>query len=215
VSTRDSLPTEPSTERLEAFSDGVLAIAITLLILDLRVPVGVRDGGLAHALVSRELFAQYAAYVVSFLVIGITWMNHHTLFRLIARADRALLVLNLLLLLLLSFLPFPTRVLASYISGHGSTNAHAAAFLYSLTMFYVGGMFAAVWWYASGHGGRLLREPMARREVMRSRLRFGAGMLGYLATLGLSFVSAPLVLAIHGLLACYYAFEQLDGRRPA
>jgi uncharacterized membrane protein len=200
------------TSRVEAFSDGVLAIAITLLILDLRVPVGVKDGGLAHALVSRELFAQYAAYVVSFLVIGITWMNHHTLFRLIARADRRLLVLNLLLLLGLSFLPFPTRVLAEYISGHGATNAHAAAFFYSLTMFYVGGMFAAVWWHASANGGRLLREPMGMREITRSRLRFGAGMLGYLATLGLSFVSAPLVLAIQGLMACYYAFEQLDGR---
>jgi uncharacterized membrane protein len=199
-----------TTSRVEAFSDGVLAIAITLLILDLRVPVGVRDGGLAHALVSRELFAQYAAYVVSFLVIGITWMNHHTLFRLIARVDRRLLVLNLFLLLGLAFLPFPTRVLASYISGHGSTNAHAAAFLYSLTMFYVGAMFAALWWYASANGGRLLNEPMGMREITRSRLRFGAGMLAYLATLGLSFVSAPLVLAIQGLMACYYAFEQLD-----
>jgi uncharacterized membrane protein len=212
VSTRESSRTEPSTDRLEAFSDGVLAIAITLLILDLRVPVGVKDGGLAHALVSRELFAQYAAYVVSFLIIGITWMNHHTLFRLVARVDRRLLLLNLLLLLGLSFLPFPTRVLAAYISGHGSTNAHAAAFLYSLTMVYVGGMFAAVWWHASASGGRLLHEPLGMREVTRSRLRFGAGTLGYLATLGLSFVSAPLVLAIHGVLACYYAFEQLDGR---
>jgi uncharacterized membrane protein len=69
--------------------------------------------------VSGDLLAQYAAYVVSFLVIGITWMNHHTLYQLIARTDRLLLVLNLLLLLGLSFLPFPTRVLAEYIRGHG------------------------------------------------------------------------------------------------
>jgi hypothetical protein len=82
-------------------------------------------------------------------------------------------------------------------------------------MVYVGGMFAVVWWHASAHGGRLLKHPMDERSIWRSRLRFGAGMLGYVATLGLSFVSAPLVLAIQGLMACYYAFEQLDGRRPS
>jgi uncharacterized membrane protein len=200
---------ELTTSRLEAFSDGVFAIAITLLILDVRTPAGVPNGGLAHSLLSEDLLAQYAAYVVSFLVIGITWMNHHTLFRLIARPDRLLLLLNLLLLLGLAFLPYPTRVLAEYIRGHGAANAHAAAFLYSATMLYVGLMFAAVWWHASAHGGRLLIAPMDRRSVWRSRLRFGAGNIGYLVTLGLSFVSAPLVLAIHGVLACYYAFEQL------
>ena len=121
-----------------------------------------------------------------------------------------LLFLNLLLLLGLAFLPFPTRVLAFYIHGHGSADAHAAAFLYSATMLYVGLMFAAVWWHASATGGRLLWAPMDARSVRQSRLRFGAGNIGYLVTLGLSFVSATLTLAVHGLLACYYAFEQLD-----
>ncbi len=198
-----------SPARVEAFSDGVLAIAITLLVLDLHAPpTGQHAGSLAHALLSRDQLSSYAAYVVSFLVIGITWLNHHSLFRQIARVDRAVLLLNLLLLLGLAVLPFPTRLMAAYVTA-GGADAHTAAFAYSLVMAYVALMFSAIWWYVTREGGRDLRTPMGPAAVRSSRHRFSIGFVFYLVTLGLAFLSAPLTLAVHGALALYYAFEQL------
>jgi uncharacterized membrane protein len=100
-----------SVGRLEAFSDGVLAIVITLLILDVHVPVG-HEGTLGTAL--AEQWPQYVAYLVSFLIVGIIWLNHHATINLLARTDHRLQVLNLLLLLPVSVLPWPTALLAEY-----------------------------------------------------------------------------------------------------
>ena len=102
---------EEGTGRLEAFSDGVFAIAITLLILEIGVPHVPADGSLWRAL--RELWPSYLSYAISFVIIGVMWINHHNLFRDIARVDHYLLVLNLLLLMSISFLPFPTAVVAN------------------------------------------------------------------------------------------------------
>lgn len=96
--------------RLEAFSDGVFAVAITLLVLDLRVPRDAQPGGLGHAL--NDLWPNYASYVVSFFIIGIIWVNHHAMLGFIRRVDRTLLFLNLLLLLFIALIPFPTALLA-------------------------------------------------------------------------------------------------------
>jgi uncharacterized membrane protein len=186
----------------------VLAIAITLLVLDLKVPAG--NASLGHALTSAEQLSSYAAYVVSFLVLGITWVNHHSLFARTARVDRGLLFLNLALLLGLSVLPFPTAVLAHYLTAPAA-DAHAAAFLYSLVMLYVAVMFSAIWWRASADNGRALKQRLTDDQVRTTRRRFGLGWVAYLVTLGLSFVSAPLTLAVHGALAGYYAFEQIRG----
>jgi uncharacterized membrane protein len=195
--------------RVEAFSDGVLAIAITLLVLDLRVPErGGQQGSLLHALTTGAAWSSYAAYLVSFAVLGITWVNHHSLFRRLIRVDRPMLFLNLGLLLGLSLLPFPTSVLARYLTA-GGQDAHVAAFFYSLVMFYVSVMFSAIWWHATAGGGRLLPSRMSPQAVRASRRRFGLGVVFYAPTLGLSFVSAPLTLAVHGMLALYYVFEQL------
>lgn len=98
--------------RVEAFSDGVFAIAITLLILEIKVPEGAGEH-LWTALGAQ--WPSYAAYVVSFLVIGIMWANHHTVFGYVARVDRTLLFLNLLLLLVVAALPWPTALLAEYL----------------------------------------------------------------------------------------------------
>ena len=97
------------TARLETFSDGVFAIAATILVLELSVG-GAKVGDLGSALL--DLWPSYLAYVTSFLTIGIIWMNHHTLVETIERADRVLLFLNLLLLLVVAFLPFPTKLVA-------------------------------------------------------------------------------------------------------
>src|SRR4051794_23254092 len=99
------------TSRLEAFSDGVLAIAITLLIIDVRVPD--TDGSLVTAL--GRLWPSYLSFIVSFTIIGIIWVNHHAMFQLVAKTTRTLLFLNLILLLAVAWLPFPSAVLAHYL----------------------------------------------------------------------------------------------------
>src|SRR5205823_4134021 len=103
---------EPMTPgRTEAFSDGVFSIAATLLVLDLKVPAV--NGDLLPAL--WRLWPAYASYAVSFLTIGIIWMNHHTIFAHLRRVDRRLQVLNLILLLIVALIPFPTSILATYL----------------------------------------------------------------------------------------------------
>src|SRR5918993_3965261 len=106
--------TERSTQRIEAFSDGVFAIAITLLILDLRIPAreGSDAAGLLNAILG--LWPSYFAYALSFTMIGIYWANHHYLFKLFAKTDHGLNLLNLLLLMFIAFLPFPTHVLGTH-----------------------------------------------------------------------------------------------------
>jgi hypothetical protein len=100
----------PSTDRLEAFSDGVFAVAATLLVLNLKVG----SGGLAHALAKQ--WPHYATYVVSFLTIGIIWLNHHAQFHRIDHPDRTLMVINLFLLMFVTLIPFPTGLLADHLN---------------------------------------------------------------------------------------------------
>jgi uncharacterized membrane protein len=197
-----------STGRLEAFSDGVFAIAATLLVLDLATPAHAGSGQLWGDLFSHRELSEYAAYVVSFLIIGITWINHHSLFRQVARVDRRLMILNLLLLLDLAFLPFPTRVLAEYLTA-GGNNAHVAAFFYSAAMAIMALLYSAIWWHVSADGGRLLKAPMDARTVRRTRRQFSGGVLFYLPALGLAFLSAELTLAVQAVLAVYYALDPL------
>ncbi|MBV9486279.1 MAG: DUF1211 domain-containing protein [Frankiaceae bacterium] len=199
-----------SASRLETFSDGVFAIAATLLVLD----IGQSDdgtGSLLHQLFTGPLVSEYAAYAVSFLIIGITWINHHSLFCQVARVDRRLTILNLLLLMMLAFTPFPTRVLAANLT-KGGADAHAAAFFYSLSITLCGLLYGAVWWHASSRNGALLKVPMDDATVRQTRTQFGVGNLVYLATLGLSFLSAPLTLGFHAAVAIYYAFDPLRRR---
>jgi uncharacterized membrane protein len=195
-----------SSARTEAFSDGVFAIAITLLVLDLVVPTRAEaaEHGLGHALAHE--WPAYFAYAVSFLVIGIIWVNHHTMFDKVRLVDRPVLFGNLALLLTVSLIPFPTRLLAEYLTA--GADSHVAAAVYSATMFAMGVSYAALWLTLT-RDANLLHDgidPHSSRYALR---RFGLGNVFYLATIGLSFVSAPLTLAIHGALALYYCFDQL------
>jgi len=114
-----------NSTRLEAFSDGVFAVAITLLALDLAVEgPGTGHGSLAHQL--SDHWPSFVAYVVSFFTIGITWVNHHALFKTFAKTDRLLAFLNLLLLMFIVAIPFATATMASYLRG-GGADAHLAA----------------------------------------------------------------------------------------
>jgi uncharacterized membrane protein len=194
------------TNRLEAFSDGVFAIAITLLVLNLAVPAPGKFGSLAATLAHE--WPSYGAYLVSFLVIGIIWVNHHNLFKLIAKVDRPLLFINLMLLMVVAVLPFPTAVLARYIR-HGPADSHLAAAIYSVTMLTMGLCFAVLWIWVSRAGGGLLHKRIDERSARSALRRFGLGTLVYVVTVGLSFINALFTLAVHFVVAIYYVFDQL------
>src|SRR4051794_40035156 len=152
--------------RIEAFSDGVFAIAITLLVLEIHVPEDA-ENGLGQALIDQ--WPAYASYVVSFFVIGIIWINHHAVFDHLARADRPLLFLNLLLLLFVAVLPFPTNLIATYMQ-EGGADERGAAGVYSGTMTGVGLAFGALWTYAS-RPRRLLGGKLSPAENPRPARR--------------------------------------------
>jgi TMEM175 potassium channel family protein len=203
-------PAQPAagmdSRRVEAFSDGVFAIAITLLVLDLTVPsrAQLHGGSLAAAL--GHGWPSYAAYLVSFLIIGIIWVNHHSMFTAVRRVDRPALFTNLVLLLFVSVLPFPTRLLAEYLTA--ARNSHIAAAVYSVNMFVMGAAFTALWLMLT-RDNTLVHEHIDARASRKGLRRFSAGLAIYLATIGLSFISAPATLAVHGALALYYCFDQL------
>ncbi|POX55084.1 DUF1211 domain-containing protein [Streptomyces sp. Ru71] len=199
--------TDFSTARLEAFSDGVFAIAITLLVLDLRVPEpdSPREESLAQALAHQ--WPAYFAYLVSFLVIGIIWINHHAMCALARRVDRRTLFANLFLLLTVSVIPFPTRLLATYLTAPDS-DAHTAAAVYAATMVAMGVAFSLLFLAFTSDASRL-HTPVPAADRRAALRRFGVGGLCYLATVVLAYVSPVAMLATHALLAVYYCFDQL------
>ena len=192
------------TSRLEAFSDGVFAIAITLLVLELHVPEVAR-GRLWHGLV-RE-WPQFAAYLSSFFIIGIMWVNHHSMFKQIRRTDRKLLFLNLLLLLWTALLPFPTGLIARNLGG-GGTDAKVAEAVYAANLTLAAIAFSLVWTYAVRRR-RLIDHDMTERQEWATIARFSVGTFVYGATIGIAFLSPGIALVLQFLLALYYLFEQL------
>jgi TMEM175 potassium channel family protein len=158
----DDEAAEEGFGRILALSDGVFAIAITLLILEIAVPATTSDTDLPRALL--ELWPRYLAYVLSFVLIARFWVTHHLAFLLIARYDSVLVWLNLLLLMFVVFLPFPTAVLGEH---NGSP---AAAVLYAAAVTLSGTVSAAYWWYASGRG-RLLSPDVRAARVRAIRAR--------------------------------------------
>lgn len=199
---------ESGTGRLEAFSDAIISIAATLLVLDLKVP-DTRD--LARSLV--HLWPAYLAFAVSFLITGVVWLNHHTMFRFIVRMDRMLMLLNLLLLMSVAFLPFPTEVLAEALSTH--QGVRAAAVLYGAALVLGGVVFNAVWIYASA-GHRYLGAHISPAEARALRRRFALGPLGYLVGTLVALVAPYAGLLIFAGLLLVYAYEMADEqlRRP-
>jgi uncharacterized membrane protein len=155
---------EPSTARFEAFSDGVFAIAATLLILELSAKPGADLGNeLLH------LWPSYLAYVTSFLTIGIIWMNHHYTVSLLGRTDRTFQFLNILLLLTIAFLPFPTKLVAQNLANDGEK---AAALVYGATFVLMAALHL-VWWRYARTDRRLVAEGVpdsALRAVDRAYL---------------------------------------------
>lgn len=189
-----------TTQRLEAFSDGVIAIAITLLVLQIEVPTA-HQGGLIDALV--DLWPSYLAFILSFAVIGIMWVSHHSMFERIATVDRRLLFLNLLLLMGIAFLPFPTALLAGYIQ-QGGENAQFAAATYSSTMMLIGVFFVLMWHhlYLRPH---LLVEGIGADRARTAMIRSLVGPVVYGVSIGLAFISPEACFVVYFLIALYFA----------
>jgi len=187
--------------RVEAFSDGVFAIAITLLVLDIPVP-HVEPGHLADALLDN--WPDYAAYAVSFAIIGLIWINHHAIFGYVARVDRGLLLLNLNLLLWTALIPWPTRLIAEFMLVGGS-DERAAALVYALTMTLMGASFGLMWLYITHRPEVGAVARLTPSQLRSSTRRFVAGAPLYALSIGLALVSAPACLAVNALLAIYYA----------
>jgi uncharacterized membrane protein len=194
--------------RLEAFSDGVFAIAITLLVIELRPPQLQAGERLAPAL--WQQWPSYVAYLVSFVTIGVIWLNHHWILEQVVQVDGPLLVLNLNLLLWAALLPFPTAVLAEYLAAGGETTRTAAA-LYSgvLVLLALAGVALFAWVI---HDDRLHRLPSV--VVRTTRVQFLVGLAMYGVAFALSWVSPLLALAVCGALALNHGRHHLR-RRPA
>jgi uncharacterized membrane protein len=195
-----------SKSRLESFSDGIFAFAITLLVLTIAQPSDYRK--LAAELADR--WPSLAAYVVSFAVIGIMWLNHHSLFRHFEHVDRGLIYINMLLLMTITFLPYPTGVLGQALArGEG---ARTAAVIYAVTMAVNAWAWSALWLYGS-HKRRLLHEEFPEAERGTATLMFTIGVVMYTLAVGVAFVNAYAFLGLQGLFALYYAIDPIS-RRP-
>ena len=194
------------TRRLEAFSDGVFAIAVTLLVLDIVAPAGSAADPLAA--IGGE-WPSYLAFVVSFSTIGALWLGHSLVTEYVNRADPVFVRLNLLLLLVVSFLPFPTRLLAEYITKPRAERV--ATTVYGLTLLVAVGLLSALWRYA-------LREQLVRPEAEDDELeeltqRLTPGLAGYLALLALGLFLPLLAVLGYLLIALYFLVPLGQSRR--
>jgi len=178
------------TGRTEAFSDGVIAVAITLLILDIHVPNVNTD--LLQALLSQ--WPNYLGYVTSFLVIIIFWANHHNMFRHIQQVDYALLIINAFFLMCIAFIPFVTSLLTKYITS--PTEQHTAAIVYGATLLLNGILFNSIWWYAVWKR-RLVRSDLDAQTVQRLTRGYLFGLPFYALAIVLSLINVELSLAFY------------------
>ena len=187
-----------SSARLETFADGVFAIAATLLILIVEVPE-LDEHSLAHELV--RLWPSYVGYAVSFLTIGIIWVNHHTVLRQIRGVDRIFLFINVFFLLCIAFIPFPTRLLATYVR---TDDGRAAAVVYGITLTTTAIFFNLMWRYAIGGGGRLLRADADRREVDGITRSYRPGVPMYAGSTVVGIFYAEVAAALFAGIALFY-----------
>jgi uncharacterized membrane protein len=190
--------TVTETGRLETFADGVFAIAITLLVLAIRLPAP--DEDLRDALLKQ--WPEFVGFVVSFMTIGIMWIQHHRLFTLIRRSNSTFAMINVIFLMFVALVPFPTAVLAQRL-GSGVDRVGATV-LYGATMVAIATMFNAIWQYASARGGHLLVGEItdARRAEARG-YRYGVPIYALITLL--AFVDPYLSLAGFAAFAAYWA----------
>jgi uncharacterized membrane protein len=209
VSNKDSetLDNQRDTGRLEAFSDGVFAVAITLLVLNIQVPP-VREGflnGLQHTL------PNYLSYITSFLVIGLLWANHHYMFKYIKRTDHFLLLLNILTLMCIVLIPFATELLTVFIY---SGDRDAVAMFYCGTLLLTSVMYNLLWRYASVNY-RLVNTEIRPYVLQRMTRRYLVSIPLYLFTLIIAAFSVEVSLVLNIIIALVYTFPTTFFRRQS
>ena len=197
-----------TTERVNAFSDGVFAIAITLLVLDIKTPSPLKiasDAELAGAILA--LWPRYAAYIQSFLVIGVYWVAHHALLTYVRRVDRSFLWLNNVFLLCVAFIPFPASLLGTF------TAYRAASLTYGTTLVVTGVTLYILWRYAS-RNNRLLSPdfPVGRRRAITKRIL--TAPLLYIVAMLASFVEPVLCIALYALVPLGYLLPWYGDAAP-
>ena len=199
-SLRSDMQRARDTIRLEAFSDGVIAIAITLLILEIQVPDVGESSPQAVWAALGGLWPQYLGYLISFATIGIMWANHHLIFRFIARTDHYLILANLFLLLGIATIPFSTALMADTL-GHPAERV--GVIVYSGWFVVCAVAFNVLWLYAVRANGLL--EPDANSAALATvTRRFRLGLPTYLVAFLLAFVSPiATLLVLLGLTVAY------------
>ena len=201
--------------RLEAFSDGVIAVAITVLALELPVPKPGAGRSLAHELLSR--WPNFAAFAVSFLTIGIIWINHRAMLERVAVVDHRTLLLNLMLLLTVCLLPFSTALMADYLKA--SDGQRIAAGIYAGSFLLMSVVFFAMQVHVLRLRPHLLHQTVTAEIRDRVLRRNAAGLLPYVAATVLAAVSPYATLALTAAVAAFYAAPSatadVAGAQPA
>jgi TMEM175 potassium channel family protein len=197
---------EMTSARLETFSDGVFAIAITLLVLEFSVDAATQDLGkeLLH------IWPSYLAYVTSFLTIGVIWVNHHALFDYVSHVDRAMLFINTLLLMVVAFTPFPTRLIAEFL--REGENEETAALTYGITFVIMAVVFQVLWrWMATGR--RLIRHEIPQEEIDDVTRTFLPGIPIYAGAALIALISPLASIVLYLAIAVFYALPPSIYRR--
>ncbi len=197
------------TQRIEAFSDGVYAIAITLLVLELKPAIDKALPDANYSLFGAMLlqWPLLAAFVTSFATIGIMWLNHHRLFNIITRSSHLLVIFNLLLLFAVTVVPFPTALLGEHYNSPKLFGE--ATLIYSGTFFLAAIAYNVLWRYAT-HDGRLLDKDVDMQMVKRIDRQYLAGPVFYLVALILAWFSPLASLGLNALLAAFFLLPGVD-----
>lgn len=198
---------EKETGRVEALSDGVFAVAMTLLVLDLKVPVEQAGGGSGLTAALLAQWPAYVAYVTSFLTILVLWVNHHNMFRHIRRIDHVFLILNGLILMFITLVPFTTSLIAAYVLKAGE---RTAAIAFNGTFVMIAIVYTVLWRYAS-ENQRLLGKRANTASVERITRGYRFGPLIYLVTFAIGIVNVAASLAIALALAIFFALPTTSG----
>lgn len=187
--------------RIEAFSDAVFAIAVTLLVVELPFEQ-VGEGELAQAL--RDHWPSFAAYAISFLTIGLAWMHHHAIFSQIVVVERPIAVLNLLTLMAVAFIPFPTALMGDYV--RQGEDAELATVVFSATWLLAAAGMNSLWFYARRRPG-VLTPDLPEEGARRLSVIFAVALPLYAALTVVAAFSAETALALYGLTAVFYLFR--------
>lgn len=204
---------EKETGRIEAFSDGVFAVAVTLLVFDLKVPQ-ISAGSLPPVVeLGKELWNQwpsYLAFVTSFATVLIMWVSHHSIFKMVYKSDSPFLFANGLLLMLVTVVPFPTALVSAYLTKPAAPMACA---VYSGIFVVINIAYNLLWWTASRNRNLLYPDVTpAQVKIYTRSIRFGLPV--YVLATVLAFVSASITIAICTFMWIYWAYTFFE-RRPA